>query len=117
MADDVSTPYLIIVANDGMGTAEKDLRHLMIYKYFLLLCEFQHLPKVVFFYTEGVKLLIEGSPILEQLKALEERGVLIIGCSTCLKHYELMQRIEVGIVGSMGDLIEAQIKMDKVIYL
>ena len=117
MADLSEKPYIIIVPNDGMGVGETQLRQLMISKYFSLLPEIQSLPSAIFFYTEGVKLLVEGSPVLEQLRTLEELGVLIIGCSTCLKHFDLTQMIMVGIVGSMGDLFEAQRMAKKVIYL
>ena len=44
---------------------------------------------MIAFYTEGVKLLVSGSPVLEQLKALEEKGVRLIACGTCLNHYGL----------------------------
>jgi sulfur relay (sulfurtransferase) complex TusBCD TusD component (DsrE family) len=61
--------------------------------------------------------VVEGSPLIEQLKALEAKGVHLILCSTCLNHYGLPDKVQVGIIGGMTDLIEAQWQADKVITL
>jgi hypothetical protein len=41
----------------------------------------------------------------------------LIVCSTCLNYFNLTDKVQVGIVGGMGDILEAQIKADKVITL
>jgi sulfur relay (sulfurtransferase) complex TusBCD TusD component (DsrE family) len=48
---------------------------------------------------------------------LESKGVRLTVCSTCLNYFGLQNKIQVGIVGGMGDIIEAQIKAEKVITL
>jgi len=55
--------------------------------------------------------------VLGQLKALEEKGVRLIVCSTCLEYFNLVDKVKVGIVGGMTDIIEAQMKAEKVITL
>jgi len=86
-------------------------------KYFELLTENTHLPAAICFYADGVKLTVTGSPVLAQLKALEEKGVRLILCSTCLDYYGLNDQAQVGIVGGMTDIIEAQTKASKVISI
>jgi hypothetical protein len=86
-------------------------------KYFELLLQHRYLPNAICFYTDGVKLVCEGSPVLESLRALEGKGVRLIVCSTCLNYFNLTEKLQVGIVGGMGDIIEAQITADKVITL
>ncbi len=116
MKDNLS-PYTILVTGNGMGQAEQDLRHKGIATYFTLLNKSDYLPAVVAFYTEGVKLLASGSPVLEQLHSLEEKGVRLIACGTCLNYYNLTEALEPGIVGGMGDIIEAQWRAEKVITI
>lgn len=41
------------------------------------------------FYNGGAFITCEGSQSLEDLKALEEQGVKILTCGTCLNHYGL----------------------------
>ncbi len=64
-----------------------------------------------------MKLVCSGSPVIEQLRGLESTGVRLIVCSTCLNYYDLAEKIQIGIVGGMPDIIEAQMKADKVITL
>jgi hypothetical protein len=69
------------------------------------------------FYTDGVKLVANGSPVIETLKSLEAKGVRLILCSTCLGYFNLTDQVQVGIVGGMADIIEAQFKAQKVISI
>jgi sulfur relay (sulfurtransferase) complex TusBCD TusD component (DsrE family) len=108
---------VILVTNNGMGRADIALQHKLAAKYFELLTQNTHLPAAICFYADGVKLTVTGSPALEQLKALEAKGARIIICSTCLDFYGLSDQIQVGIVGGMGDIIEAQPKAAKVITI
>jgi sulfur relay (sulfurtransferase) complex TusBCD TusD component (DsrE family) len=108
---------VILVTNNGMGKADPALQHKLAAKYFELLMQNTHLPAVICFYTEGVKLAVSGSPVIEQLKALETKGVRLVLCSTCLEFYGLSGEVKVGIVGGMADIIEAQTKAAKVITI
>lgn len=108
---------VILVTNDGMGKADAQLQRMLIAKYFELLVAGGDLPNAICFYTDGVKLAVEGSPVLTQLAALEEKGVRLVLCSTCLNYFGLTEKVRVGIVGGMGDILEAQAKAEKVITL
>jgi sulfur relay (sulfurtransferase) complex TusBCD TusD component (DsrE family) len=105
------------VIHDGMGAADQALQHTLLRKYLLLLQENHTLPGAICFYTSGVKMVVEGSPVLDVLHALEDQGVRLIVCKTCLDYYGLVERVRVGIVGGMGDIIAAQWLSDKVITL
>lgn len=108
---------VILVTNNGMGNADEKLRELLFNKYVELLAQNENLPVALCFYTEGVKLVCEGSPVLDQLRVLESKGVRLIICSTCLNYFELTGKVQVGIVGGMGDILEAQWKAEKVITI
>lgn len=112
---DAST--LLILTNDGMGHAEQALRHKLVGTYLALLLENGTLPGAMAFYTQGVRLVVEGSPVLDQLAALESKGVHLIICKTCLDYFGLAERVRVGLIGGMGDILAAQAKAGKVITL
>jgi hypothetical protein len=59
----------------------------------------------------------EGSPALEMLAAFESRGVHLIVCKSCLEHYGLEDKVRVGIVGGMTDVIAAIWAAEKVVTL
>lgn len=108
---------VILINKNGMGHAEEALQLTLISKYLELTLQYGSLPAAICFYADGVKLVVEGSPVLAQLTALEEQGVRLIVCSTCLNYLKLTEKIKIGIVGGMGDILEAQAKAEKVITL
>ena len=112
-----SNSVLIQVIHDGMGSADPELQRTLLRKYLLLLQENGQLPGAVCFYTSGVKMVIEGSPVLDVLHSLEERGVRLIVCKTCLDYFGVIEKVRAGVVGGMGDIIAAQMLADKVITL
>ena len=108
---------LVLVTGDGMGQGETPLRHRLIYTYLRLLDENDVLPGAICFYTDGVKLVVEGSHVLDVLRSLESKGVHLIICNTCLNYFGLGDKVRVGVVGGMTDIIAAQWKAKKVITL
>ncbi|MCS7011931.1 MAG: DsrE family protein [Anaerolineales bacterium] len=108
---------IILITKEGMGSADVSLQHKLLDTYLKLLMENDSLPAAICFYTDGVKLVVEGSPFLERLSQIEQKGVRLIICSTCLNYFGLSEKVRVGIVGGMTDILEAQIKANKVITL
>lgn len=111
------TNTVILITKEGMGSANLELQHKVLNTYLKLLLENASLPAVICFYTEGVKLVVEGSPFLDQLSQIEQQGVRLISCSTCLNYFELTEKVRVGIVGGMPDILEAEMRADKVITI
>jgi sulfur relay (sulfurtransferase) complex TusBCD TusD component (DsrE family) len=108
---------VIVVARDGMGEAPAELRHKLIKSYLSLLLKNDMLPRVICFYGAGVHQVGPASPVIEELRALESRGVRLVVCSTCASFFGMVDAIQVGLIGGMGDILEAQWKADKVIAL
>ncbi len=100
-----------------MGQGDDALGQVLITNYLKLLLQEEMLPRFVCFYNSGVKLICEGSPVLDSLMAIEKKGVKLIACKTCLKHFDLESAVKVGIPGTMIDIIGLQSVADKVITL
>jgi intracellular sulfur oxidation DsrE/DsrF family protein len=108
---------IILITREGMGCAETPLQMKLLDTYLDLLLRNGTLPAAICFYTGGVKLVVEGSPLLERLSSLEKAGVRLIICSTCLSYFGLIEKVKVGIVGGMADILEAQVKAAKVVTI
>jgi hypothetical protein len=111
------TDTVVLVTRNGMGQAETALQQKLVTTFFKLVNEDNQLPAVISFYAEGVFLTVTGSPILDTLRNLENKGVRLILCSTCLNFYNLIEQVQVGVVGGMGDILEAMNRAGKVITL
>ena len=111
-------PLVLFVSSEFMGHGEHDeLGHVLIRAFFHTLGEVGPLPDTVIFLNSGVKLAVEGSPVLEDLEALGERGVEILACGTCLGYYELMDKLAVGEVSNMYSIAESLLGAGKVVRL
>ncbi len=111
-------PLVLVIPGECMGRGEHPkLGQILIRGFFHTLGEVEPLPDTIIFFNSGVKLVIEDSPVLEDLQALSERGVEILACGTCLGYYELKEKIAVGEVSNMYTIAETMLKAGKVISL
>jgi intracellular sulfur oxidation DsrE/DsrF family protein len=108
---------VVMIPGNGMGHADLPLQHTLIKKYLSLLDDQHPVPVTICFYTEGVRLVTEGSPVLALLKALEARGLELIVCRTCLEYFGIAHQVRVGRVAGMTDILDAQMQADKVVTI
>ena len=111
------TTTLASFTRNGMGSADPALQLKLAGVWLAMCLQNDMLPGAMTFYTDGVRLACEGSPVLEQLAEFEQRGVHLILCKTCLDTFGLADKVQVGLVGGMGDIFAAQAKATKVINL
>jgi intracellular sulfur oxidation DsrE/DsrF family protein len=108
---------VLLITSNGMGKGPEELQIMLMGKYLQLLVQGDDFPAAICFYTEGVKLVIDASPVLGQLALLEKKGVRMIVCSTCLNYFGLTDQVKIGIIGGMADILEAQLRAGKVITI
>lgn len=108
---------VIIINGNGMGQAETALTHKLMTGFLGVLETGGHRPGAILFYAEGVKLTVEGSPVLEELAALADDGVELLVCTTCLNHYGIYDDLAVGTAGGMKEIVDRQVAAGKVITL
>lgn len=108
---------VFLITHNGIGHADTALQQKLLHTWLRLILEARMFPAAICFYTEGVYLVTEGSPVLELLHQLEKEGVRLIICSTCLDYFGLREKVRVGTIGGMPDILEAQARAEKVITL
>jgi selenium metabolism protein YedF len=113
----VTGPLVLVVSADVMGRGERELGDILIRGFFHSLGEVQPLPDTIIFFNTGVRLACEGSPVLEDLCALENEGVEILSCGTCLNYFELTEKLAVGQISNMYSIAEAILSAGKVVNL
>jgi sulfur relay (sulfurtransferase) complex TusBCD TusD component (DsrE family) len=114
----MSRKTVFIFTSNGLGqTDNADLKLKLAKKFLALLAEVNPLPAQLCFYTEGVRLCVTGSPVLDELRRLADQGVELVICSTCVDTFGLREQVAVGVVGGMGDILTAMTQADSVITL
>lgn len=96
---------VLLFTRNGLGDAPAELQQTLVGKFLSLTLDSGKLPAKILFYTDGVKLVCEGSPVIPQLFELEKKGVELIICQTCLNFFGLTDQVKVGVVGGMGDIL------------
>ncbi len=108
---------MVMVTNNLMGHGDNELGSKLIKSFLNTLNEMgEELWRLVFV-NNGVKLTIEESEVLPTLNQLEENGIYIMVCGTCLTHFDLLDRKKAGETTNMLDIVTAMQLADKVITL
>lgn len=106
---------VVAVTADHMGEGDPKLGRTLLKGFLFALGQLEELPAVILFYNGGAALSCEGSESLEDLKALEGRGVEILTCGTCLNFYGLTEKLRVGGVTNMYSIVETLAGADLVL--
>ena len=97
---------VIVLSSNTMGNGEEQLGKLLMKSFIFALTKQDHLPETILCYNSGASLTCEDSDSLEDLKALEAEGVKILTCGTCLDFYGLKEKLAVGSVTNMYEIVE-----------
>lgn len=108
---------MVMVTTDRMGHGDDELGAKLLINFLKTLKEMGTDLWRLVFVNNGVKLAITGADALGILKDLEEEGVHILVCGTCLTHFDLMDKKQVGETTNMLDIVTAMQLADKVINI
>lgn len=96
----------IAFSSSTMGEGSEELGKILMKSFIYTLTESVPYPSTLVFYNGGVKLTCEGSEVLDDLKKLEEQGVEILSCGTCLDFFKIQDKLQVGGVTNMYTILE-----------
>ena len=108
---------VVFITSDRLGTGDKRLGEMLMGGFLNTLCSANSRPAKLLFINDGVRLTTEGSEVLETLELLAEVGVEIFSCGTCLEYYKLKDKLKVGQVTNMYDIVNSLLFAGKVITI
>ena len=111
---------VVLVGRNGFGTTAPDDRAFgteMLEKFLHTLEGRDDKPAAICFFTEGVRVATTDGPALYSLQVLEQLGVRLVACGTCLDHYELRDQLQAGEAGTMSEIVDLIAGADKVITI
>lgn len=97
---------LVVLSSNTMGSGDEKLGKALMKAFVFALTKQDQLPETILCYNGGAQLSCEGTDTLEDLKNLESEGVTILTCGTCLDFYGLKEKLAVGGVTNMYDIVE-----------
>ncbi len=100
------------ISSEFMGRGDDGLGARLMAAYFDTLAQFAENITHVTLVNSAVKLIAQGSPVLAEARELEKLGVQFVACGVCLKHFELDDKVEVGIISNMFSILAAHKEAD-----
>ncbi|MBT3206827.1 MAG: sulfurtransferase-like selenium metabolism protein YedF [Bacteroidetes bacterium] len=108
--------FVVSIQKNKMGDGSDELGEILMKAFVNSLPDASFLPSVIIFINSGIQLCIEDSPVIESLKKMEENGVEILVCGTCLDYFNKLKNLEAGKVSNMYEITEKLTNASKVIY-
>ena len=105
----------VLVAGKTLGREDKELGEVLIKGFLGTLSKLETPPAVLALMNEGVKLALPDASTCDHLKDLERAGTKILVCGTCTNHFGVTERVGVGTISNMFEILEAVTGADKVL--
>ena len=96
----------IFISSNKMGNGNDELGEILMKGFIYTLTESKPYPKSILLVNAGVKLSTENHDTTQNFKILEEAGVEILSCGTCLDYYGLKESLKVGSVTNMYTIVD-----------
>lgn len=110
------SPGLVyVISSDSMGRGSDELGWALLQTYIQTIKDVRPLPARILFYNSGVKLVTAASGALGALVQLQELGVEILVCSTCLDFFQLKSAIQVGHISNMHEIMSAMAEAGRLV--
>ena len=107
----------VVVVRDRHMVADGDLGAMLMGSFLRKLCQEANKPDAIIFYGTGVHLLTEGSQVMDALEVLAGQEVDIIGCGTCVGFYGVKDRVQIGRISDMKEIISVLMRAASVVTL
>ncbi|MCF0110972.1 MAG: sulfurtransferase-like selenium metabolism protein YedF [Erysipelotrichaceae bacterium] len=106
---------VVVLSSHTMGTGDDKLGTALMKAFVFALTKQDRLPDTVLLYNSGAWLSVEGADTLQDLQTLQANGVEIYTCGTCLNFYGLTDKLAVGQVTNMYDIVDKMESATKII--
>lgn len=106
---------IVVIDSDKMGDGDEEFSKTLLKGFIYALSSQDIPPAKILFYNTGVRITTEGSASIEDLKVLEKAGAKIYSCGACLNNYGLSEKLLVGEVTNMYDIVSYLMEADLVI--
>jgi len=112
----ISKKTLIMITSNRIGHGDDELGKRLMQNFINTLKEMDGLWRIIFM-NNGVKLTVSDSPVLSALRELQDKGIQILVCGTCLDYFGLLEKKEIGETTNMLDIVTSLQLADKIIHI
>lgn len=107
--------FIVLIDSNLMGNGDEKLGAVLMKSFIYTLATLEEMPTKIVLYNSGVKLAAKGSEVLADLKRLQNGGAEIFVSSTSLEYYGLKDKLATGKPAGMEDIVQIQLKAEKIL--
>lgn len=115
--DGVPRKIMVLVTGIHMGSGDDGLGDMLMFNFLKTLKEMGPNLWRVSFVNSGVSFTAAGSEAVPILQELAETGVQITACGACLAFFHILDKMQVGEVTNMLEIVTGMAEADSVITL
>lgn len=105
----------VLLTSKTLGKQDEALGDVLMKAFLGTLSQGKTVPETIALMNEGVMLALPESSTSETLEELQAKGVQILVCGTCTKHFGITEQIRLGTISNMFDIVEALRKAGKIL--
>ncbi|MBN1997573.1 sulfurtransferase-like selenium metabolism protein YedF [candidate division KSB1 bacterium] len=96
---------IIILNSNTLGSGSDELGEVLIGSFLRKIWAAENKPNAIIFYNSAVKLLSEGSKVLDAAHGLNDAGVDLLACGTCIGYFKMQDKLAVGRESNMEEIV------------
>lgn len=108
---------IVVVNSEIMGSGSIELGQNLMGSFLRKIVTLENKPDAIIFYNSGVRLLVEGSLVLDAIDSLFKVGVDIIACGTCIGYFNIEDKIVIGRVSNMQEIASLLLDSESVVNI
>lgn len=112
-----STKTVFFINSETIGQGDNQLGQILMKAFLYSLTESSDLPSAIILMNSGVKLSTVNSETIDHLNYLNEKGVEVFACGTCLDFYDLKEKVQAGKISNMYEILEIISQADRTITI
>lgn len=109
--------WVVFMGKETVGEGDDQLGVLLAEMFFYTLSQADEVPESIILMNAGVRLATIHKRVIDHLQILNQRGVSILVCGTCLDYYGLIEELAIGEISNMYDITEKMFAATKVVTL
>lgn len=110
------TGYVVVIKSDRMGTGDDELGHILMRAFINSLSEADTLPDSIILYNSGIHTALRNTDTAASLRKLEDKGITIYACGTCLDYYGVKDQLAIGVISNMYKITQLVTQTSHVVY-
>ncbi len=112
---DKAEKVVVYINSHLLGVGDEALGSFLMKAFLKTLVDLERRPDRLILINSGVQLASEDSKVLETLRGLSEEGMEIVSCGTCIDFYGLKDKMKVGVISNMYDIVQSLLGADRLI--